>query len=76
MGVVSILQENQRHHLKRLNELRGLDRVVTLFEEKDDKPEPRSEDIYRLVNFLAVLRLRAACRDGRLSIMLHHVKNK
>jgi hypothetical protein len=76
MGVVSILQRDQRKHLKRLDALREANRVVTLFEERDDKPEPRSEDIYRLVNFLAVLRLRAACREGRLSIMLHHVKGK
>lgn len=76
MGVVSILLKSQRKYLERLNALREANRVVTLFEEGDDKPEPRSEDIYRLVNFLAVLRLRAACREGRLSITLHHVKSK
>ena len=76
MGIVSILQENQRKYLKRLNDLRNANRAVTLFEEINNKPEPRPEDIYRLVNFLAVLRLRAACREGRLSIMLHHVKGK
>jgi hypothetical protein len=63
MGIVSILQENQRKHLKRLNDLRDADRAVTLFEEINNKPEPRPEDIYRLVNFLAVLRLRAASVD-------------
>ncbi len=76
MGIVSILQETQRKYLQQLNDLRDADRAVTLFEERDDRPEPRSEDIYRLVNFLAVLRLRAACREGRWSIMLDHVKAK
>lgn len=76
MGVVSILQEDQRKYLTRLDALRKADRVVTLFEERDNKAEPRPEDIYRLVNFLAVLRLRAVCREGRLSIMLQHVKSK
>lgn len=73
MGVVSILQENQQKYLEELNALREAERVVVLFEERNGVAEPQPKDIYRLVNFLAVLRLRAALREGRLSIILQHL---
>jgi hypothetical protein len=65
MGVVSLLQEEQRGNTL-LNELRTEQRVAVLFEEEGDECTPQPEDIYRLVNFLAILRFRAAARDGRV----------
>jgi len=63
MGVVSLLQEEQRGSAK-LQQLRRDNRVVVLFEEKGNDCEPQPKDIYRLVNFLAILRRRAALREG------------
>jgi hypothetical protein len=73
MGVVSLLQENQRSSTK-LAELRRTGRVSVLFEEDGDDSIPQQEDIYRLVNFLAVLRFRAVVRDGRIGINMNLLK--
>ena len=67
IGVVSLLQENQRGST-RLESLRKAHRVFVLFEEQGDKCVAQTGDIYRLINFLAILRFRAAAREGRLSI--------
>lgn len=64
MGVVSLLQESQRTSAK-LKKLREDGRVVVLFEEKGNDCEPQPKDIYRLVNFLAVLRRRDALRGAQ-----------
>jgi len=60
MGIVSVLQKNQSNGT--LEDLRVANRVVVLFHEHDEGYEPQVEDIYRLVNFLAALRMRAAER--------------
>ncbi len=64
MGVVSLLQENQRGS-SRLKQLRKDDRVAVLFEEDGKECIPQPSDIYRLINFLSWVRRRAAAREGR-----------
>ena len=73
MGVVSLLQQNQRGNTK-LKDLRKAERVAVIFEEDGKECIPQAEDIYRLVNFLAILRFRAARRDGRVGINTDLVK--
>jgi len=50
-------------------------RVIVLFDEKEDTIEPRALDIYRLVNFLAFMRLRGREHEGRVSINLDLLKS-
>jgi hypothetical protein len=73
MGVVSLLQENQRSNAL-LKKLRAEHRVAVLFEQEGEECIPQPEDIYRLVNFLAILRFRGAARDGRLGINMNLVR--
>jgi hypothetical protein len=47
-----------------LQKLRNEERVSVIYEQSGDKFEPQEADIYRLVNFLAVLRFRASRRVG------------
>jgi hypothetical protein len=68
MGVVSLLQKKQQGS-KKLKALREGGQVVVLFEERGSSYVPQREDIYRLVNFLGILRFRAAARDGRVGII-------
>lgn len=67
MGVVSLLQENQRSNAD-LKELRKQQRVVVIYEQLGDAFVPMPQDIYCLINFLAILRFRAAKREGRVGI--------
>jgi hypothetical protein len=69
LGVVSLLEERQRGNSK-LKELRAQERVSVIYEQDGDKFLPQEPDIYRLVNFLTVLRFRAAKRDGQIAINL------
>lgn len=73
MGIVSFLQENQRGNAQ-LKELRDADRVAVIFEEDGEESKPQVDDIYRFLNFLAILRFRASKRDGRVGINLQAAK--
>jgi hypothetical protein len=67
LGVVSLLEEDQKGSSK-LNELRTQERVSVIYEQAGDKLVPQEVDIYRLVNFLTILRFRASKRDGQFSV--------
>jgi hypothetical protein len=73
MGIISLLQENQRGNT-RLKQLREEEKVAVMFEEIGEEFQPQADDIYRLVNFLAILRFRASRRDGRVGINLQALK--
>lgn len=73
MGVISLLQENQRGS-SRLKQLRKDDRVAVLFEEDGEECIPQPRDIYRLINFLSWVRRRAAAREGRQFINVRLVQ--
>ena len=75
MGVVSILLKNQAGNPNILK-LREDGRIVVLFEEgeEEDTFVPHNQDIYRLIHFLGLLRLRAALRDGRVGINMPLLK--
>jgi hypothetical protein len=66
MGVVSVLQQDQGS--AKLKDLRAAGRIVVLFQEQGESYIPQTTDIYRLVNFLATLRWRAAAREGQVQI--------
>jgi len=67
LGVVSLLQEDQRSNSD-LKELRKQERVSVIYEQNGDKFVPQELDIYRLVNFLTILRFRASKREGLIAI--------
>lgn len=67
LGVVSLLQEDQRGNA-RLRELREQERVAVIYEQDGDNFVPQERDIYRLVNFLIILRYRASRREGLVVI--------
>ncbi len=69
LGVISLLQEDQRSNSK-LKELRDQERVTVIYEQDGEKFVPQESDIYRLVNFLTILRFRASKRDGLLAVNL------
>jgi hypothetical protein len=69
LGVISLLRADQRGNSK-LEELRKQERVAVMYEQVDDKFVPQQQDIYRLVNFLMILRFRASKRDGLFAIDL------
>jgi len=69
LGVISLLQEDQRGN-SQLQELRRQERVAVIYEEDGDRFVEQGEDIYHLVNFLDLLRLRASMRQGLLGINL------
>jgi hypothetical protein len=73
MGVICLLQEDQRGN-RLLEKLEKEGRVVVLFEQQGDRSVEKPEGIYRLVNFLSILRFRAAAREGQLAIDLRLVK--
>jgi hypothetical protein len=73
LGVVSVLRKDQLA-IRKIKELREKGRVVVIFEEADQKFEAQKRDIYRLVNFLGMLRLRATLRDGRVGVRVGLVK--
>jgi hypothetical protein len=66
LGVVCVRQEGQGSPL--LEDLRRTDRVVVLFEEQKGSFAPQPADIYKLLNFLASLRLKAHHLEGRVRI--------
>jgi hypothetical protein len=68
MGVISVLQENQSH--PDLQQLRDNGRIAVLFKQTRDQFEPQTKDIYNLVNFLMMLRFRAASRDGLMLVWI------
>ena len=68
-GVISLLQEDQRGNSK-LQELRQQKRVAVIYEQDRDKFVPQEWDIYHLINFLTILRLRASRRDGSMHMNL------
>lgn len=51
-----------------MQELRQQERVAAIYEQDGDTFVPQDRDIYRLVNFLRRLRLRASIREGLLAI--------
>jgi hypothetical protein len=67
LGVISLLQKGQRRRPK-LEALRQQDRVAVIYAQEGDKFVPQARDIYRLINFLTMLRLRASIRDGSVFI--------
>jgi hypothetical protein len=73
MGVVCLLQKRQRGSAL-LERLVKEERVAVLFEEQAGDSVAKPEGIYRLVNFLSLLRFRAAAREGRLTIDLRLVQ--
>ena len=66
LGVICLLMKNQSR--KKITSMTNSGRVVILFEESGDEILPRPLDIYRLVNFLAHLRLRSRVHQGRVGI--------
>lgn len=54
--------------------MENANRVVVLFDEEDDSIQPRARDIYRLVNFLAFVRLRGRLHETLVGINLDLLK--
>jgi hypothetical protein len=75
LGVISLLHEKQRGNSK-LQKLRQQKRVAVIYEQDGDKFVPQEDDIYRLINFLAILRSRASQREGILHISLDALNPK
>lgn len=69
LGVISLLQNDQKGSLK-LKELRDQERISVIYEQDGDRFISQQADIYRLINFLAALRYRAAQRAGLFAICL------
>jgi hypothetical protein len=67
LGVISLLKEDQ-HGSSKLQELRQQERVAVIYAQDGDKFVPQDRDIYRLINFLTILRFRASAREGLLFI--------
>jgi hypothetical protein len=68
LGVVCVRKHDQPQG-GRLAALRMEGRVVVLFEERAPNDfQAQSLDVYKLLNFLAALRLRASLREGRVNI--------
>ena len=63
LGVISLVEEGQRGNSK-LRELQQQGRVAAIYAQDGGEFVPQGPDIYRLVNFLILLRLRASIRDG------------
>jgi hypothetical protein len=59
-----------------LQDLRQQERVVVIYEEDGDDLVPKELDIYRLINFLTILRLRASRRDESILINLAALMEK
>ena len=57
LGVISICKAGQS--LKKIMRMKNADKVVVLFAQVRERYKPRPRDIFRLVNFLANVRLRA-----------------
>jgi hypothetical protein len=72
LGVVSLLQDDQKSS-SRLKELRDQERVSVIYEQNGNEFVSQERDIYRLVNFLTVLRYRASQREGLWAINLSSV---
>jgi hypothetical protein len=68
MGVVCVRLANQS--ARKLARMRNAGSVVVLFDQVGDRYVPRVKDIYRLVNFLAAVRLRARFHQGLVNINL------
>lgn len=69
LGVVSLLEQGQQGNSK-LKQLRNEKRVSVIYRQDGDRLVPEEHDIYRLVNFLSALRLRASKREGVMAINL------
>jgi hypothetical protein len=72
MGVICV--RLARQSANRLARMRNARNVVVLFEQSRDTYVPRTEDIYRLVNFLAAVRLRGRLHHGLTGINLNVFK--
>ena len=68
LGVICVLKKGQGQ--ESLAKMKNTDRVVALFEERDEVVQPRPRDIYRLVNFLNAVRLRRRWHEGQVEINL------
>ena len=68
LGVVCVRLANQSR--SKLDRMRNAERVVVLFDQVGRQYVPRTKDIYRLVNFLAAIRLRGRVHEGQLTIDL------
>jgi hypothetical protein len=66
LGVICVRMANQSR--SGLEKMRNASRVVVLFEEEADQYRPRPTDIYRLINFLAFMRLRGRLHEGEVYI--------
>lgn len=70
LGVICLRRKDQSQAA--VDSMKSAERVVVLFEEQDDDTiQPRSKDIYRLVNFLGYLRLRGRLHEGVVEINLN-----
>ena len=68
LGVVCVRLATQSK--RSLARMRNADKVVVLFDQEGETYKPRVKDIYRLVNFLAAVRLRARLHEGKVAINL------
>lgn len=72
LGVICLRTKKQSQET--LAKMENANRVVVLFDEEDDSIQPRARDIYRLVNFLAFVRLRGRLHEGLVGINLDLLK--
>jgi hypothetical protein len=68
LGVICVRLAKQSR--RRVEHMRNTASVVVLFEQDGESYVPRPKDIYRLVNFLAGVRLRARFHHGLVGINL------
>jgi len=68
LGVICLQKKNQSQ--RTIAKMENANRVIVLFEEKEDTIEPRARDIYTLVNFLAFMRYRRRLHEGLVTINL------
>jgi hypothetical protein len=73
LGVVCLRAKGQS--AKKLEGMTHRERVVVLFEEAGDKIVPRPAEVYRLVNFLGLLRMRGRLHEGQVQINIDVLKN-
>jgi hypothetical protein len=68
LGVICLQQEGQKDD--RVEALLEEERAVVLLRQKDGEIVPDRDGLFRLVNFLGLMRRRAAANDGTNSVVL------
>ena len=66
LGVICVRKKGQNR--SRIDKMKNASRVVVLFDEDNGQFRVRTKDIYRLVNFLAFVRLRGRLHEGEIKI--------